>query len=120
MAKLDRCSFCGRNSIGICRCVVQFGRRAEKKVKAWKLVCGNKAFPLGVQKMLSSRKWKVYSEYICQLAAEAKKDRGASQYARSLAKKFERKINSEIARKFGADEYRVVLSAKCVREIRYA
>jgi len=120
MAKVDQCSFCGRNYIGICRCVFQFGRGVEKKIKAWKLLCRNKAFPPSIQKMLSSRKWKVYSEYACQLATKAKEDRRASQYARSLAKKFERKINSEIARKFGANEYRVVLSAKCVREIRYA
>ena len=119
MAKVDQCGFCKHTTIGICECVIRFGRETENLIKAWKLVKRASRSLLSLKKAMASDKWKMYSAHAEREALRARQEKSVFAYAKKLAEKYERKLNAEVGKKFGEHIFHVTLQPKCNQVPRY-
>ena len=117
MARVDDCSFCGRNFIGTCGCILEFGQRLQKKIVEWNLKNPAKPLPLSIVKASKDVRWKLYAGHLEAERARAGELQKASRHAFKLRERLQAIADKDME---GFDAgFHVLVTVKCSKVACY-
>ncbi|GEM_PF-1876656 len=117
MALVEECEFCGCSICGVCACIIDFGRRLQKKITDWNLKNPGKLLPPPVIKASKDKRWVLYKDYLSKERIRAGELQKANRHASKLRDKLQEIADIDMSKFF--PDFQVIVNVKCSRVPRY-